>query len=87
MALFDPSTVEVPKTLGEALNTVNLATVDLRRLSQRNGDTEFLTDLIRTEILRADRVSFSTHMEDEVEGVRDGATQGLEGIDRQQPSP
>jgi hypothetical protein len=36
--------------LGEALNTVNLGTVDLRRLSQKHGDTDFLADLIKTEI-------------------------------------
>lgn len=36
--------------LGEALNTVNLGTVDLRRLSQKHGDTDFLSELIRTEI-------------------------------------
>jgi hypothetical protein len=35
--------------LGEALKTVDMGTVDLQRLSQRNGDTEFLTELIRTE--------------------------------------
>jgi hypothetical protein len=36
--------------LGEALTSVNLGTVDLRRLSQKHGDTDFLSDLIRTEI-------------------------------------
>mgnify|MGYP000959142043 FL=1 len=36
--------------LGEALNTVNLGTVDLKRLSQKHGDTEFLEDLIKAEI-------------------------------------
>ncbi len=36
--------------LGEALNTVNLGTVDLHRLSQKHGDTDFLSDLIKTEI-------------------------------------
>jgi hypothetical protein len=36
--------------LGEALNTIQLGTVDLKRLSQKNGETEFLTELIRTEI-------------------------------------
>jgi hypothetical protein len=35
--------------LGEALKTVEMGTVDLQRLSQKNGDTEFLTELIRTE--------------------------------------
>ncbi len=36
--------------LGEALNTVNLATVDLKRLSQKHGETDFLSDLIKNEI-------------------------------------
>ncbi len=36
--------------LGEALTTVNLATVDVKRLSQKHGDTEFLSDLIKNEI-------------------------------------
>ena len=36
--------------LGEALHTVNLGTVDLRRLGQKHGDTDFLSDLIKTEI-------------------------------------
>ncbi len=36
--------------LGEALSTISLATVDLRRLAQKHGDTEFLTDLIKAEL-------------------------------------
>jgi hypothetical protein len=40
--------------LGDALNTVSLGTVDLRRLSQKHSDTEFLSDLIRTEIAGSD---------------------------------
>jgi hypothetical protein len=36
--------------LGEALNSLNLGVVDLKRLSQKHGDTEFLTDLIRNEV-------------------------------------
>jgi len=36
--------------LGDALTTINLGTVDLKRLSQKHGDTEFLTDLIKTEL-------------------------------------
>ena len=36
--------------LGEALNSLNLGTVDLQRLSQKHGDTEFLADLIKTEV-------------------------------------
>lgn len=40
--------------LGEALDTVSLGTVDLKRLSQKHGDTDFLSDLIKTEIGGAD---------------------------------
>jgi hypothetical protein len=40
--------------LGEALSSLNLGTVDLKRLSQKHGDTEFLTDLIRREISTPD---------------------------------
>ncbi|MEJ7606804.1 MAG: acetyltransferase [Bryobacteraceae bacterium] len=36
--------------IGEALAQLNLGTVDLKRLSNRNGDTEFLTNLIRQEV-------------------------------------
>ncbi len=36
--------------LGEALTSLKLGTVDLTRLSQKHGDTEFLTDLIRREV-------------------------------------
>lgn len=36
--------------LGEALESLNLGTIDLKRLSQKNGDTEFLAGLIREEI-------------------------------------
>lgn len=39
--------------LGESLSTLNLGTVDLKRLSQKHGDTEFLTNLIRREITSA----------------------------------
>ena len=35
--------------LGEALTSLKLGTVDLGRLSQKHGDTDFLTDLIRRE--------------------------------------
>jgi len=40
--------------LGEAVNTINLGTVDLKRLGQKHGDTEFLTDLIKQEISGTD---------------------------------
>lgn len=36
--------------LGEALTSVHPGIVDLKRLSQKHGDTEFLANLIRTEI-------------------------------------
>jgi hypothetical protein len=36
--------------LGEALQSLNLGTVDLKRLSQKSGETEFLTQLIQKEI-------------------------------------
>jgi hypothetical protein len=36
--------------LGESLNSLNLGTVDLRRLSQKHGDTDFLTSLITKEM-------------------------------------
>jgi hypothetical protein len=36
--------------LGDAINSVKLGTVDLKRLAQKHGDTEFLTNLIRTEM-------------------------------------
>ena len=36
--------------LGEALHSMKLGTVDLKRLSQKHGDTEFLADLIKKEM-------------------------------------
>ncbi len=36
--------------LGDAINSVKLGTIDLKRLSQKHGDTEFLTNLIRSEM-------------------------------------
>jgi hypothetical protein len=36
--------------LGDALESLNLGTVDLKRLSQKNGDTAFLAGLIRQEV-------------------------------------
>jgi hypothetical protein len=35
--------------LGEALQSLNLGTIDLGRLSQKHGETQFLADLIRKE--------------------------------------
>lgn len=36
--------------LGDALHSLKLGTVDLKRLAQKHGDTDFLTDLIRKEM-------------------------------------
>jgi hypothetical protein len=36
--------------LGQAVTRLNLGTVDLKRLSQKHGDTEFLSKLIATEV-------------------------------------
>ena len=41
--------------LGEALNTVKLGTVNLKLLEQKHSDTEFLAELIRTEIGAQDK--------------------------------
>jgi hypothetical protein len=43
------SRIDFP-ALGEALNSLNLGTVDLKRLSQKNGDTDFLANLITDEM-------------------------------------
>ena len=48
--------------LGEALDTLSLGTVDLSRLSQKNGEAEFLTQLIQDEVASsqgADAVVFA----------------------------
>ncbi|HYL35325.1 MAG TPA: acetyltransferase [Bryobacteraceae bacterium] len=37
--------------LGEALNSLNLGTVDLKRLGEKHGDTDFLADLVRREVV------------------------------------
>jgi len=36
--------------LGAAVKALNLGTVDLKRLSEKHGDTEFLADLVRKEV-------------------------------------
>lgn len=41
--------------LGDALSSLNLGTVDLRRLSQKHGDTEFLAELLNEEMSSKDR--------------------------------
>ncbi len=40
--------------LGEAIGSIKLGTVDLKRLAQKHGDTEFLTELIRKEMSAED---------------------------------
>jgi hypothetical protein len=40
--------------LGEALETISPGTIDLKRLSQKNGETEFLTKLIKEEVASSD---------------------------------
>jgi hypothetical protein len=36
--------------LGEAINSLNLGTVDLKRLGEKHGDTDFLASLVRHEV-------------------------------------
>jgi hypothetical protein len=43
------STIDFP-AIGKSLASLNLGTVDLKRLTQKHGDTEFLSSLITTEI-------------------------------------
>jgi len=45
----DADRIDFP-ALGEALRSLNLGTVDLKRLSQKYGETEFLAELIRSEV-------------------------------------
>jgi hypothetical protein len=45
----DASQIDFP-ALGEALKSLNLGTVDLNRLNQKHGDSEFLAGLIAGEI-------------------------------------
>lgn len=45
----DDSQIDFP-ALGDALQSMNLGTVDLKRLSQKHGDTQFLTDLLTKEL-------------------------------------
>jgi hypothetical protein len=48
----DASRIDFP-ALGTALTRLNLGTVDLKRLSDKHGDTEFLTTLVRKEMSAA----------------------------------
>lgn len=45
----DAPEIDFP-ALGEALKSVNLGTIDLKRLGQKHGDSEFLAELITREI-------------------------------------
>jgi len=45
----DSSRIDFP-ALGEALHSLNLGTVDVKRLSQKRGETEFLTNLFTEEL-------------------------------------
>lgn len=45
----DADRIDFP-ALGDALRNLNLGTVDLKRLGEKHGDTEFLTNLVRREI-------------------------------------
>jgi len=45
----DSSHIDFP-ALGEALHSLSLGTVDLKRLSQKRGETEFLTNLFTEEL-------------------------------------
>lgn len=47
----DASQIDFP-ALGKALASLNLGTVDLKRLTQKHGDTEFLATLISQELKR-----------------------------------
>ena len=45
----DVDRIDFP-ALGEALGSLNLGTVDLKRLGEKHGDTDFLADLVRKEV-------------------------------------
>ena len=45
----DADRIDFP-ALGKALDSLNLGTVDLKRLSEKHGDTNFLADLIQKEV-------------------------------------
>jgi hypothetical protein len=45
----DAERIDFP-ALGKALTSLNLGTVDLKRLSEKHGDTDFLTNLVRREV-------------------------------------
>lgn len=43
------ATIDFP-AIGKALSSLNLGTVDLKRLTQKHGDTDFLSNLITSEV-------------------------------------
>ena len=45
----DTSQIDFP-AIGEALETLSLGTVDLKRLSQKDGETQFLGELLTKEL-------------------------------------
>jgi len=45
----DADRIDFP-ALGDALKSLNLGTVDLKRLSEKHGDTDFLSELIQKEV-------------------------------------
>ena len=45
----DAERIDFP-ALGQALTTLNLGTVDLKRLGEKHGDTDFLANLVRHEV-------------------------------------
>ncbi len=48
------SSIDFP-ALGQALETMKLGTVDVKRLSEKNGDTNFLAELITQELKKPDQ--------------------------------
>jgi hypothetical protein len=52
----DASQIDFP-SMGEALHSLNLGTVDLKRLSQKHGDADFLTNFITQEINNNDKAA------------------------------
>jgi hypothetical protein len=45
----DADRIDFPR-IGEALGTLQLGTIDVKRLAEKNGGTDFLTDLITREV-------------------------------------
>jgi hypothetical protein len=50
----DADRIDFP-ALGEAVNKLNLGTIDLTRLGEKHGDTEFLADLVRREVVSSNK--------------------------------